>query len=68
MTAPSTVEHTLRIALEDGPDAANPLPNACPDCNGDVEWERIIAWRYYPEGNGYRLTCTDCTFEQVMEL
>lgn len=49
----------LRDELDNGPDAKSPLPAACPLCGSDVEWQQIIAWHYYPDGNGYQIACTD---------
>lgn len=55
---------TLRDELQAGPDARQPIPNACPQCESDVDWCRILEWSTYPDCNWFEVYCDnpDCNF------
>jgi hypothetical protein len=58
----------IREDQNNGPDATHLLRDACPKCSGDVEYQRVIQWRFYPEGNGFTVDCFGCGFSDEVIL
>ena len=64
----AAVVEVLKAELNNGPDARSEIPDGCPFCGGNLYWDQIIEWRFYPDGNGYWVECGGCTFAQEVIL